>query len=66
MTAGTYTNPVLDADWSDPDVVRVGDFCLTASSFGRAPGLPSPGEARSHTVSDYLEGADGRAPHTRR
>ncbi|MEU3292266.1 family 43 glycosylhydrolase [Streptomyces longwoodensis] len=37
----TYTNPVLDADWSDPDVVRVGDdFYLTASSFGRVPGLP--------------------------
>ncbi|MFE9024207.1 family 43 glycosylhydrolase [Streptomyces sp. NPDC007808] len=41
MTAETYTNPVLNADWSDPDVVRVGDdFYLTASSFGRAPGLP--------------------------
>ncbi|MFI9546618.1 family 43 glycosylhydrolase [Streptomyces sp. NPDC052016] len=37
----TYENPILDADWSDPDVVRVGDdFYLTASSFGRAPGLP--------------------------
>ncbi|MET9114845.1 family 43 glycosylhydrolase [Streptomyces longwoodensis] len=37
----TYTNPVLNADWSDPDVVRVGDdFYLTASSFGRVPGLP--------------------------
>ncbi|MGW1394949.1 family 43 glycosylhydrolase [Streptomyces nigra] len=37
----TYRNPVLDADWSDPDVVRVGDdFYLTASSFGRSPGLP--------------------------
>ncbi|MGW7420661.1 family 43 glycosylhydrolase [Streptomyces sp. NPDC054813] len=37
----TFTNPVLNADWSDPDVVRVGDdFYLTASSFGRAPGLP--------------------------
>ncbi|MFC8371358.1 family 43 glycosylhydrolase [Streptomyces sp. NPDC057238] len=40
-TADTYANPVLNADWSDPDVVRVGDdFYLTASSFGRAPGLP--------------------------
>lgn len=38
---GTYANPVLDADWSDPDVLRVGDdYHLTASSFGRAPGLP--------------------------
>ncbi len=38
---GAYRNPVLAADWSDPDVLRVGDdFYLTASSFGRAPGLP--------------------------
>ncbi|MFB8116424.1 family 43 glycosylhydrolase [Streptomyces sp. NPDC056465] len=38
---GTYRNPVLNADWSDPDVVRVGDdHYLTASSFGRVPGLP--------------------------
>ncbi|MFI0819952.1 glycoside hydrolase 43 family protein [Streptomyces sp. NPDC021098] len=38
---GTYRNPVLNADWSDPDIVRVGeDYYLTASSFGRAPGLP--------------------------
>ncbi|MDT0265143.1 family 43 glycosylhydrolase [Streptomyces sp. DSM 44915] len=41
MTEERYTNPVLPADWSDPDVIRVGaDFYLTASSFGRAPGLP--------------------------
>ncbi|MET9649634.1 family 43 glycosylhydrolase [Streptomyces sp. NPDC006460] len=38
---GTYRNPVLAADWSDPDVLRVGeDYYLTASSFGRVPGLP--------------------------
>ncbi|MER7175789.1 glycoside hydrolase family 43 protein [Streptomyces mesophilus] len=38
---GTYRNPVLNADWSDPDVLRVGeDYYLTASSFGRVPGLP--------------------------
>ena len=37
----TYTNPVIDADWPDPDVVRVGeDYYLVASSFNRAPGLP--------------------------
>ncbi|RKN04497.1 glycoside hydrolase 43 family protein [Streptomyces radicis] len=36
-----YRNPVLPADWSDPDAIRVGeDFYLTASSFGRVPGLP--------------------------
>ncbi|PYT02028.1 MAG: glycoside hydrolase [Acidobacteria bacterium] len=38
---GTYTNPIIHADYSDPDVVRVGnDFYMTASSFNSAPGLP--------------------------
>lgn len=38
---GTYANPVLIGDYSDPDVVRVGsDFYLTASSFTNTPGLP--------------------------
>lgn len=38
---GTFKNPVLFADYSDPDVVRVGDdFYLTASSFNCLPGLP--------------------------
>jgi beta-xylosidase len=36
-----YTNPIIDADYSDPDVIRVGeDFYLTASSFNSVPGLP--------------------------
>jgi beta-xylosidase len=38
---GTYQNPVLFADYSDPDAVRVGDdFYLVSSSFHVAPGLP--------------------------
>jgi beta-xylosidase len=38
---GTYTNPVIFADYSDPDVIRVGDdFTLVASSFNCMPGLP--------------------------
>ncbi len=38
---GTYRNPVLHADYSDPDAIRVGaDFWLTASSFSHVPGLP--------------------------
>lgn len=38
---GTYKNPILHADYSDPDAIRVGDdFYLTASSFNTAPGLP--------------------------
>ena len=37
----TYTNPVLYADYSDPDVIRVGgDYYMTASSFNAVPGLP--------------------------
>lgn len=37
---GTYKNPVLYADYSDPDVIRVGeDYYLTSSSFGCLPGL---------------------------
>ena len=38
---GNYRNPIIYADYSDPDVVRVGDdFYLTASSFNCTPGLP--------------------------
>ena len=38
---GTYTNPILHADYSDPDVVRKGDdYYMTASSFNAVPGLP--------------------------
>lgn len=37
---GTYKNPVLYADYSDPDVCRVGeDYYLTSSSFNCIPGL---------------------------
>lgn len=38
---GNYRNPVLFADWSDPDVIRHGDdYWMTTSSFNRVPGLP--------------------------
>ena len=38
---GNYKNPVLNADYSDPDAVRVGnDFYMTSSSFEDVPGLP--------------------------
>jgi beta-xylosidase len=38
---GTYKNPVLHSDYSDPDAIRVGDdYYLTASSFNCTPGLP--------------------------
>src|ERR1700722_17155576 len=36
-----YQNPVLFADYSDPDVIRDGnDFYLIASSFHFVPGIP--------------------------
>ena len=38
---GTYKNPILYADYSDPDAIRVGDdYYMTASSFNCIPGLP--------------------------
>ncbi len=38
---GTYTNPIIHADYSDPDAIRVGeDYYLVASSFNCIPGLP--------------------------
>lgn len=38
---GSYQNPILHADYSDPDVARVGDdYFMTSSSFNCIPGLP--------------------------
>lgn len=38
---GMYKNPIIHADYSDPDVCRVGDdYYMTASSFNCVPGLP--------------------------
>lgn len=38
---GKYKNPVLNADYSDPDAIRVGDdFYMVSSSFDAVPGLP--------------------------
>ncbi|MCU1404907.1 MAG: xynB 2 [Glaciihabitans sp.] len=37
----SFRNPIIDADWPDPDVIRVGDeYFATVSSFNRVPGLP--------------------------
>ncbi len=36
-----YKNPILQFDFSDPDVIRVGnDFYMVASSFNLTPGVP--------------------------
>lgn len=38
---GTYRNPILYADYSDPDVIRVGDdYFMVASSFCNVPAVP--------------------------
>ncbi|UII34601.1 glycoside hydrolase 43 family protein [Fulvivirga ulvae] len=38
---GTFKNPILYADYSDPDICKVGDdFYMTSSSFNAIPGLP--------------------------
>ncbi|MBD5419892.1 MAG: glycosyl hydrolase 43 family protein [Bacteroides sp.] len=37
---GKYQNPIINADYSDPDVVRVGDdYYMTSSSFANLPAL---------------------------
>ncbi len=41
MNKQIYTNPILFADYSDPDVIRVQDtYYMVASSFNYTPGLP--------------------------
>jgi len=36
-----YQNPIIHADYSDPDVIRVGeDFYMVSSSFAMSPCLP--------------------------
>ena len=37
---GTYNNPILPGDYSDPDVIRVGnDYFLITSTFQFVPGI---------------------------
>ena len=37
---GTYTNPVLYADYADPDIIRVGaDFYMVSTTFVNSPGI---------------------------
>lgn len=41
MTPSEYQNPILCADYSDPDIVRVrDDFFMVSSSFNHVPALP--------------------------
>ncbi len=37
---GTFTNPVLNADYPDPDITRVGnDFYMVSTTFVNSPGI---------------------------
>ena len=46
---GKYKNPVLYADYSDPDACRVGDdFYMTSSSFNCLPGFQGFSELDDH------------------
>lgn len=41
MENGDYKNPIIFADYSDPDVIRVDDdFYMVSSSFNCMPGIP--------------------------
>ena len=70
---GTYTNPVINADYSDPDVC-VGpsgeDYYLTASSFQCIPGLPVlhskdlvNWEIVGHALTSLYEGDEALQQH---
>ena len=70
---GTYTNPVINADYSDPDVC-VGpsgeDYYLTASSFQCIPGLPIlhskdlvNWEIIGHALTSLYEGDEALQQH---
>lgn len=69
--AGTYTNPVIHADYSDPDVIRTGDdFWMVASSFNAMPGIPVlhsrnlvDWEIVSHVYPSLPFGRYGRPAH---
>ena len=38
---GTFKNPIINSDYSDPDAIRVGDdYYMVSSSFTHIPGLP--------------------------
>jgi len=62
---GTYKNPILHADYSDPNVIRHGDdFFMTASSFNCTPGLPIL-HSRDLINWTLINHAVGNLPHSR-
>jgi beta-xylosidase len=62
---GVYRNPVIHADYSDPDVIRHGDdFYLVASSLCCTPGLPIL-HSRDLVNWTIINHAVRRLPHAR-
>ncbi|WP_313034249.1 family 43 glycosylhydrolase [Massilia alkalitolerans] len=67
---GRYRNPILHADYSDPDAIRVGDtYYMVSSSFANAPGLPLlvskdmvNWELQGHALPSLVPGAQFAAP----
>ncbi len=67
---GRYRNPILHADYSDPDAIRVGDtYYMVSSSFANAPGLPLltsrdmvNWELTGHALPQLVPGAQFQAP----
>ena len=50
-----YRNPVIDADYSDPDVCRVGnDYYMTSSSFPVFPRLADSAQYRPGKLGDPM------------
>lgn len=60
-----YINPILSGDYSDPDVIRVGeDFYMISSSFTYVPGIPVL-HSRDLTHWELLGYAAERLPFSR-
>ncbi|MGF7149955.1 beta-xylosidase [Sphingomonas zeicaulis] len=61
---GTYRNPPLNADYPDPDIIRVGkEFYFVSTTFANAPGLTmlhSRDLVNWDIVSHLVERLDGR------
>lgn len=62
---GTYKNPIIYADYSDPDVIRVkDDYYMVSSSFNCQPGIPilHSKDLVNWTIVNYVY---DRLPHQR-
>ena len=59
---GRYKNPIIFADYSDPDVIRVeDDFYMVASSFKAAPGTWIGAKVGLFCINPNIEESTGYA-----